>query len=324
MIFHVSFSDLGGNSDLVSCFQHLGQLKDDFRDDDMDEFPPEPFFCHPIAEALWEQAHNPEQLRYVPPSHHHNHDYVLAMNEQICAVVGEGWSGKDWRCELDKCLPGLTKSLTVLSKAVAMTSKMNKCTVSLGQVSGVESHGDEILNALTIDSIEIINKSNKSGYADYIMEILAALELFVRMIVDDPNDIYCIPPEPRKAPFLKPTYQFDRYTHGSAINTPGVYMGRNAAYVKEHYPDFYQLYLSGHDNRIAMQPFPQMVNNPTGDKCVVSLTPMECLHYDPGVTFDIEEGEEVSQQQLRGTYKCWKCWCRTPCDVEYLCMRQID
>ena len=73
-----------------------------------------------------------------------------------------------------------------MSKAVAMTSKMSKCTVSLGQVTGVETHGEEFINALTIDSIEIINKTNnETGYADYIMEILAALELFVRMIVDD-------------------------------------------------------------------------------------------------------------------------------------------
>ena len=201
--FFASFSDVGGNSDLVLCFQHLGQMKDHFLDDDMEEFP---FFCHPIAAALWEQAHHPESLRYVPPSHHHNHDYVLAMNEQICAVVGEGWSGKDWRCELDKCLPGLTKSLTVLNKAVVMTSKMHKCTISLGQVSGVESHGDEVLSALVIDSFEIINKSNESGYAQYIMDILAALKLFVHLIVDSEDDMYCILPEPHRVPFLKPTF----------------------------------------------------------------------------------------------------------------------
>ena len=282
IFFWVSFSDVGGNSDLVLCFQHLGQMKDNFLDDDMEEFPPEPFFFHPIAEALGEQAHHPQQLRYVSPSHHHNHNYVLAMNEQICAVVGEGWSGKDWRCELDKCLPGLAKSLTVLNKAVAMTSKQNKCTVSLGQVSGVESHGEEILSALAIDSIEIINKSNESGYADYIMEILAALELFVRIFVDTPDDIYCIPPEPHKAPFMKPTFEFDRYCHGSAINIPGVYMGRNAAYVKEHYPVYYPLYLRGHENRMAMKPYPQTVNNPTGDKCVVHLTPMDVFALRPG------------------------------------------
>ena len=133
------------------------------------------------------------------------------MNEQICAVVREGWSGKDWRCELDKCLPGLAKSLTILNKAVAMTSKQNRCTLSLGQVSGVESHGDELLSALVIDSIEILNMSNESGYADYIMEILDALKLFVRLIVDSGNDIYCIPPAPVDTPFLKPTFQFEMY-----------------------------------------------------------------------------------------------------------------
>ena len=275
-------------------------MKDNLLDDDMEEFPPEPFFCHPIASALWEQAHHPQSLRYVPPSHHHNHDYVLAMNEQICAVVGEGWSGKDWRCELDKCLPGLAKSLTILNKAVAMTSKQNKCTISLGQVSGVESHGDEVLSALVIYSIEILNKSNKSGYADYVMEILAALELFVRLIVDSEDDMYCIPPEPHATPFLKPTFQFERYCHRGDINIPGVYMGRNAAYVKEYYPDFYPLYLSGHENRIAMRPFPQTVNNPTRDHITVYLTSMQCLHYDPSATFEVAAGGEVTQQQLKG------------------------
>ena len=34
---------MGANSDLISCFSHLGLIKDYEEDDDMEEFPPEPF-----------------------------------------------------------------------------------------------------------------------------------------------------------------------------------------------------------------------------------------------------------------------------------------
>ena len=117
-----SFTDMGANSDLVSCFSHLGLIKDHEDDEDLEDFPPKPFFTHLIAEAMAKQVYNPDSLKHVCPSHYHNHDYVLSMNDQICIVVGKGMSGKDYKSEMDKCLPGICKTLQVLSKVVSMTS----------------------------------------------------------------------------------------------------------------------------------------------------------------------------------------------------------
>ena len=50
----LSFTDMGANKDLISCFSHLGLIKDD------EEFPPKPFFIHPIAEAMAQQVYNPD------------------------------------------------------------------------------------------------------------------------------------------------------------------------------------------------------------------------------------------------------------------------
>ena len=148
-----SFTDMGTKSDLVLCFSHLGLIKDHEDDEDLEDFPPKPFFTHPIVEAMAKQVYNPDSLKYVPPSHYHNHDYVLSMNDQICVIVGEGMSSKDYKSEMDKCLPGVCKMLQVLSKVVSMTSAQNICTVSLGLVSAVETHVDEGITALVIDSI---------------------------------------------------------------------------------------------------------------------------------------------------------------------------
>ena len=115
--FHfLRFTDVGANSDLASCFMNLGLIKDDPEEDDLEELPPEPFFVHPLAEILAAQAHEPrKKLRIVLPSHYHSHDYFMSMNDELCIVVGEGKSGKDLHQELEKCLPGMCKSLQVMS-----------------------------------------------------------------------------------------------------------------------------------------------------------------------------------------------------------------
>ena len=85
-----SFTDMGTNSDLISCFSHLGLIKDHEDDEDLEDFPPEPFFTQLIVEAMAKQIYNPDSLKYVPPLHYHNHDYVLLMNDQICVMLAKG------------------------------------------------------------------------------------------------------------------------------------------------------------------------------------------------------------------------------------------
>ena len=69
----------GEKGDLSSCFQHCGLMKDTNKDanSNLMWYPPEPFFSHPIAKAAAEQMVNKEQLKVIPPSHHHTHNYVL-------------------------------------------------------------------------------------------------------------------------------------------------------------------------------------------------------------------------------------------------------
>ena len=180
--FHfLRFTDVGANSDLASCFMNLGLIKDDPEEDDLEELPPEPFFVHPLAEILAAQAHEPrKKLRIVPPSHYHSHDYFMSMNDELCIVVGEGKSGKDLCQELDKCLPGMCKSLQVMSNAVGMTSAADGTTVHLGYVDGIDTHGSETVTALFITSVNIPKRGIEGGYGRYITKILETLDLFVR------------------------------------------------------------------------------------------------------------------------------------------------
>ena len=169
--FH--FTDVGANSDLASCFMNLSLIKDDPNEDDLEELPPEPFFVHPLAEILADQAHEPrKKLRLVLPSHYHSHDYFMSMNDELCVVVGKGKSGKDMCQELDKCLPGMCKSLQVMSNSVAMTSAADGTTVHLGYVDGINTHGSETVSALFIDSVNIPKRGFEDVYGRYITKFL--------------------------------------------------------------------------------------------------------------------------------------------------------
>ena len=285
---------MGANSDLISCFSHLGLIKDDEDDEDLEEYPPKLFFTHSIAEAMAQQVYNPDNLKYVPPLHYHNHDYVLSMNDQICVVVGEGMSGKDYKSEMDKCLPGVCKALQVLNKAVCMTSAQNMCTVLFGHVSAVETYADEGITALVLDSIDILNRMTEGGYAKFIITILDALELFLHPIVDS-DDIFCnTPPNP----FIHPTHACEGFSCLTEINIPGIYRGKNAAFVKDLFPEMYQMYEQGHHNKEHNRVFPQFVNNPHGNHIRLHMNPMVCKHHNPNVKIDIIGGEIVSPAQL--------------------------
>ena len=247
--FHfLHFTDVGANNDLSSCFINLGLIKDDPEEDDLEELPPEPFFIHPLAEILADQAHEPtKKLWLVPPSHYHSHDYFMPMNDEFCVVVGEGKSGKDFCQELDKCLPGMCKSLQVMSNAVGMTSAADGSTLHLGYVDVTDMHGSESATALSIDSVNIPKRGIEGGYSRYITKILEMLDLFVRQIIDS-DDLYILTPEHE---FMHPTKEVDGKGKSPAINVPGIYRGFNAAFVKDYFPEMYDVYIQGHENRIV-------------------------------------------------------------------------
>ena len=87
----------------------------------------------------------------------------MSMNDELCVVIGEGKSGKDLHQELDKCLPGMCKSLQVMFNAVGMTSAADDTTVHLGYVDGTDAHGSETFTALFIDSVNIPKRGVEGG-----------------------------------------------------------------------------------------------------------------------------------------------------------------
>ena len=216
------------------------------------------------------------------------------MDDQICVVVGEEMSGKDYKSEMDKCLPGVCNTLQVLSKVVSMTSAQNICTVSLGHISAIETHADEGITALVIDSIDILNRHTEEGYAKFIITILNVLDLFLHPIVDS-DDIFCnTPPNP----FMNPMRGCDGFSRLTEINIPGIYRGRNTTFAKDLFPEMYQMYEEGYLNRERNRAFPQFINNPTGNHIRLHMNLMVYKHNNPNMKIDIPNGQIVSPDQL--------------------------
>ena len=296
--FHfLRFTDVSANSDLASCFMNLGLIKDDPEEDDLEELPPEPFFVNPLAEMLAAKAHElKKKLRIVPPSHYHSHDYFMSMNDELCIVVGEGKSGKDLRQELDKCLPGMCKSLQVMSNTVGMTSAADGTALHLGYVDGIDTHGSETVTALFIDSVNFPKRGVEGGYGRYITKILETLDLFVRRIVDS-DDLYVLTPEKE---FMHPSKEVDGKGKNPAINVPGIYRGLNAAFIKDYYREMFDVYIQGHENRIAECAYPQSVNCSHGDEITLHLNPMVCKHLKKDVDVKYLNGVKLTQQMSKG------------------------
>ena len=146
-------------------------------------YPPEPYFTHPIAKAVAEQMKNKDKLSIILPSHHHTHNYVLHSNSVMCVVVGEAQSGTDYRAELDKCLPGICKSLNIMHYGIAITSSQMKSSVHLGHVGGILIHRMKPVQSLMIDSITVNKQGGEDKYGAYIDKLLDVLEIFVSLHV---------------------------------------------------------------------------------------------------------------------------------------------
>ena len=218
------------------------------------------------------------------------------MNDELCIVIGEGKSGKDLRQELDKCLPGMCKSLQVMSNAVGMMSAADGTALHLCYVDGINTHGSEIVTALFIDSVNIPKRGVEGGYGRYITKILETLDLFVRRIVDS-DDLYVLMPENE---FMHPSKEVDGKGKNPAINVPGIYRGLNAVFIKDYYPEMFDVYIQGHENRIAECAYPQSVNCPHGDEITLHLNPMVCKHLKKDVDVKYLNGVKLTQQMLKG------------------------
>ena len=88
------------------------------------------------------------------------------------------------------------------------------------------------------------------------------------------------------------------FSHLTEINIPSVYRGKNTTFVKDLFPEMYQMYEEGHLNREHNRAFPQFINNPTGNHIRLHMNPMVCKHNNPNVKIDIADGQIVSPAQL--------------------------
>ena len=291
----------GKKGDLSSCFQHCGLMKDTNEDADSNLmwYPPEPFFSHPIAKAAAEQMVNKEQLKVIPPSHHHTHDYVLHKGGVMCVVVGEAQSGTDFRAELDKCLPGMCKALAFQNYSVGITSSQTKSAIHLGHIGGIVIHGSNLVQSLMVDSITVQKGAGESNYGTYIDNILDALETFVGLHVA--SDIFLKVP---KVHFLHPGFELDDVSSRSYnIMVPGLYMGLNAAFVKEKYPEYYPIWLEGHQNRINKIAYPtSILRTPDGEQ-LINFMPMECESHKPGAAALDSDDDDVTAEDIAGNYR---------------------
>ena len=168
----------------------------------------------------------------------------------------------------------MRKSLQVMSNAVGMMSAADGTALHLGYVDGINTHGSETVTALFIDSVNIPKRGIEGGYGRYITKILEILDLFVRRIVDS-DDLYVLTPENE---FMHPSKEVDGKGKKPAINVPGIYRGLNAVFIKDYYPEMFDMYIQSHKNRIAECAYPQSVNCPHGDEITLHLNPMVCKH----------------------------------------------
>ena len=162
---------------------------------------------------------------------------------------------------------------TNASRAFVRHNNENICTVSLGHISAVEMHADEGITTLVIDSIDILNRHTEEGYVKFIITTLDVLELFLHPKVDS-DDILCNTPPNQ---FMNPTRGCDGFSCLTEINIPSIYRGRNAAFLKDLFPEMYQMY-EGHLNRERNRAFPQYINNPTGNHIRLHMNPIVCKH----------------------------------------------
>ena len=116
-------------------------------------------------------------------------------------------------------------------------------------------HSSNMVQSLMVDSITVRKNAGEGNYGLYIENILDALEMFVGLHVA--SDIFVKVP---RVHFLHPGFELDDVSSRLYdITVPGLYLGLNTAYIKDRYPDFYPIWIEGHENHIKKIPYPTSV-----------------------------------------------------------------
>ena len=153
----------GPGGSAASYFSNIATIKDTEDEEPILQFPPEPYFMHPLAEAAAKQMENPKKLFFVPPSHAHTHDYYATYDNIMCPIVREAKSGSSFRLELDKCLLGICKCLQAMEHAIGITSSFAKCALHLGSVATEYAFDSDKYHTVLVESVTIEKKMTQYG-----------------------------------------------------------------------------------------------------------------------------------------------------------------
>ena len=141
LITFLYLSDGGKSGETASTYISMGTLMDpkqyingELENIELAYFPPELYFCQPIAKSLSKVIRNTTPLPYLPSSQHHSHDYGMINQSNILVIVGEALSNTCEGCEHDKCLPGLGHCLSVYESGISMISAWNRSNISIAQI----------------------------------------------------------------------------------------------------------------------------------------------------------------------------------------------
>ena len=211
-------------------------------------FPPEPYFCQPIAESLSKVVRNTTPLPYLPSSHHHSHDYGMIDQSSILVIVGEALSNTCESCEHDKCLPGLGRCLSVYESGISMISAWNRSYISIAEIDTAYDSNHTELPYLNINTVKVVTDDYRNAYHQYINQVLNVLEIACIVFVNNPGNLDVVS---TNHPAITPSNavpHFD-YNKKREIDMPGVYWGFNSGYVKHEAPGLYDAYIEGWKNR---------------------------------------------------------------------------
>ena len=239
---------------------HLGAIKEErIHTDDQEgdaivfgQFLGEEYFCHPYAVNAAQMVRG-GQVTFVPPTHHHCHDYCLTIDDRYPVVVGEAMSGKNYPDKLQKCMPGVMKMLNIYETAISMTSSSSMCDISYYRLGHQLAYSGVKYPIIAGCTIKCCCSGSEDDYPNYILKILVCLETAVMGWLNT-NGGVVVAAEPATIGTQKSGGV--EFESGTKVNVPGVYCRNNFPWVAENVVTMMSMYLRGHKNKKEERPYP--------------------------------------------------------------------
>ena len=81
---------------------------------------------------------------------------------------------------------------------------------------------------------------------------------------------------------------------------PACIWGLNAAYIKDRYPDFYLIWIEGHENRIKKIPYPTSILQTPDGGAFINYLAMQCKSHKQGAAALDSDDEAVTAEEIAG------------------------